>query len=79
MNRFVIYHVEILVLVQIVDLEQILRFQSVRFAAFEEHFQILPLTKKNNRIIIQLAAIVPLLESTHVQFKPSANEKPLNA
>ena len=49
------YHVEILVLVQVVHLEQILRFQTERFASFQEHFNVLPLRniqqKKQNQTI----------------------------
>lgn len=38
-----IYHVKIFVFVQIVDLKQVLRLETVILAAFEKHFQILPL------------------------------------
>ena len=39
------YHVEVLVLVQIVDLKQVLRLEPVILAALQEQFDILPLTK----------------------------------
>lgn len=37
------YHVQILVLVQIVDLEEVLGFEAVALAALQEHLHILPL------------------------------------
>lgn len=44
-----IYHVKVLVLVQIVDLEQVLRFQTVILAALEEQFHVLPLEKNQSK------------------------------
>jgi len=40
------YHVEILVLVQIVDLKQVLRLEAVILAALEEQLYIFPLSKR---------------------------------
>ncbi len=41
----IFYHVEILVLVQIVDLKQVLRLEAVILAALEEQLDIFPLSK----------------------------------
>lgn len=41
----IFYHVEILVLVQIVDLKQVLRLEAVILAALEEQLDIFPLLK----------------------------------
>ena len=37
------HHIQVLMLIQIVDLEKILRLESVRLATLQKHLQVLPL------------------------------------
>lgn len=70
------HHVEVLVLVEVVHLEEVLALEAVAFAALEEHLQVLPLERREKATVRGLAnSGSSLLYSFHLRRTPSRTAK----
>lgn len=49
--RYDAHHIKVLVLEEVVDLEQVLWFQAVRFAALQEQLNVLPLKQQTGTAV----------------------------